>query len=70
MNVSYRSPIASELFWSQTVENAYNNVDANSQERLGKFELERTNAMERIEERVHGTVTFTLKKRKKYCVII
>ena len=36
----------------------------NGQERLGTFELERSNAMEQIVENVHGTVTFMLQIRK------
>jgi hypothetical protein len=40
-------------------------VHANGQERLGTFASERSNALERILENVHGTVTF--QKRKNYC---
>jgi hypothetical protein len=39
----------------------------NAQERLGTFESERSYALERIVENVHGTVMFTHQKRKNYC---
>jgi hypothetical protein len=39
------------------------------QEHLGTIELERSNAMERIVENGHGTITFTLQKRKNYCML-
>jgi hypothetical protein len=60
---------------SGTVRNGHANVHANGQERwtlngqerLGTFESERNNALERIVENVHATVTFTLQKRKKHC---
>jgi hypothetical protein len=37
------------------------------QERLGTFESERSNAMERIVENDHRKITFTFQKRKNYC---
>ena len=39
----------------------------NGQEHLGTIESERSNALERIVENGHGTVTLTRKKRKKRC---
>jgi hypothetical protein len=59
----------------KTIENAHNNSQEysgtlNGQERLGTFESERSNAMERIVENGHGTFTFTLQKRKNYCNIV
>jgi hypothetical protein len=38
----------------------------NGQEHLGTIELERSNALERIVENGHGTVTLTHQKRKKH----
>ena len=53
----------------ETIENATERSGTvNGQERLGTFESERSNAMERIVENVHGTVTFTLQKQKNYCI--
>ena len=42
----------------------------NGQERLGKFESERNNALERIVENFHGKFTFTFQKRKNHCIFI
>ena len=39
----------------------------NGQEHLGTIESERSNALERIVENGHGTVTLTHQKRKKHC---
>ena len=54
---------------SETVKNGHSNVHANGQERwtlngqerLGTFESERNNAVERIVENIHGT--FTVRSR-------
>ena len=40
----------------------------NGQEHLGTIESERSNALERIVENGHGTVTLTRQKRKKHCI--
>jgi hypothetical protein len=44
----------------------------NGQEHLGTIESERSNALERIVENGHGTVTLTLthQKQKKHCILI
>jgi hypothetical protein len=42
----------------------------NGQERLGTFESERSNALERIVENGHGTFTLTFQKRKNYCMFL
>jgi hypothetical protein len=60
---------------SGTVRNGHANVHANGQERwtlngqerLGTFESEHKNALERIVDKVHCTFTFTFQKRKKHC---
>ena len=49
-----------------TVRDGERSWTVNSQERLGTFESERSNALERIVENGHGRVTFTLQKRKNY----
>jgi hypothetical protein len=40
----------------------------NGQKHPGTIESERSNALERIVENGHGTVTFTFQKRKKHCI--
>ena len=57
---------------SETVRNGHSNVHANGQERwtlngqerLGTFESERNNALERIVENVHGA--FTVRSRSRF----
>jgi tRNA (Thr-GGU) A37 N-methylase len=52
----------------ETVENAQERSGTvNGQEHLGTIESERSNALERIVENVHVTVTLTRQKRKKHC---
>jgi mRNA degradation ribonuclease J1/J2 len=41
----------------------------NGQEHIETFESERSNALERIVENGHGTVTLTYQKRKNYCML-
>jgi hypothetical protein len=66
---------------SGTLKNGERSRTVNGQERLGTIESERSNALERIVENGHGTVTvrsrdghgtvtFTLQKRKKHCRFI
>ena len=42
----------------------------NGHERLGTFESECSNTLERMVENVHGTVTFTLQKRKNHFIYL
>ena len=64
-----------ERFRPFMIENAHKTIEnvrersgtVNGQENLGTIESERSNALERIVENGHGTVTFTLQKPKKHC---
>jgi hypothetical protein len=49
---------------SETVRNGHANVHVNGQERLGTFESEHNNALERIVENVHGA--FTVRSRSRF----
>jgi hypothetical protein len=51
---------------SKTLRNGEWSGIVNGQRCLGAFESERSNALGRIFENGHGTVTFTLQKRKNY----
>jgi hypothetical protein len=51
-----------------TLRNGERSGTVDGQERLGTFESERINALERIVENGHGTVTHTHQKRKKHCI--
>ena len=55
---------------SETLRNGHERSGTlNDQEHLGTIESEHSNALERIVENGHGTVTFTLQKRKKHCIL-
>jgi hypothetical protein len=53
---------------SKTLRNGERSGTVNGQEHLGTIESERSNALERIVENGHGTVTLTHQKRKKHCI--
>jgi hypothetical protein len=53
---------------SRTLRNGHERSGTvNGQEHVGTIESERSNALERIVENGHGTVTLTHQKRKKHC---